>query len=107
MKWSLQANDELREQGQATARWQVVDPKPRDGWIKLFDLTTHQDQYKPQSDINEAIVDGRLVLCRNRAPRISAAAQNDPKLDRKLATARASVQRIEALQKKYQVCGFR
>lgn len=103
MMRALMINDELRERGQATARWQVVDPKPRDGWIRLFDREIHQDQYKSLSAINDAIVDGRLVLCRSHAPRISVAAQNDPKLDRKLATARASVQRVEALQKRYQV----
>jgi putative transposase len=99
----LLINDELRERGQMNARWQVIDPKPRDGWIKLYDRESHQEQYKPLSEINEAVVDGRLVLCRNHAPRLSVASQSNTKLDQQLANALAHVRRVESLQTKYKI----
>ncbi|SFT97647.1 DDE-type integrase/transposase/recombinase [Paraburkholderia aspalathi] len=103
MKRSLLHNDELREQGKETARWQVVDPTPRDGWIKVFDRETHQEAYKALSEISDGIADDRLVLVRHRAPRVSAAAQDDPELDKELQAAQACLRKVEQTQKKYGV----
>lgn len=103
MRRSLRHNDELREQGHETARWQVIDPTPRDGWIKVFDRKEHQETYKPLSEIHDAIVDGRLALDRRGAPRVSAAAQADPALDTELQLAQACLRKVEQIQKKYKV----
>ncbi|WP_446325866.1 hypothetical protein ACRHQ6_27345 [Burkholderia pseudomallei] len=100
---SLLRNDELREQGQEAARWQVIDPTPRDGWVKVFDRESHQDTYKALSEIRDAIVDGRLVLVRHGAPRVSAAAQDAPRLDTELQLAQASLRKVEQIQKKYRI----
>ncbi|MFT4063327.1 hypothetical protein [Paraburkholderia sp.] len=103
MKRSLLHNDELREQGQGTARWQVIDPTPRDGYVKVFDRESHQETYKALSEIADAIVDGRLVLVRRGAPLVSAAAQNDPELDEELQLAQACLREVEQIEKKYGV----
>jgi putative transposase len=103
VKRSLLHNDELREQGQETARWQVIDPTPRDGYVKVFDRESHQETYKALSEIADAIVDGRLVLVRRGAPRVSAAAQNDPRLDEELQLAQACLREVEQIEKKYGV----
>ncbi|CAJ3214479.1 hypothetical protein [Burkholderia pseudomallei] len=101
MKRSLLRDDELREQGQETARWQVIDPTPRDGWVKVFDRDKHQDTYRALSEIRDGIADGRLVLLRRGAPRVSAAAQDDPRLDEAFQMAQACLRKVEQIQKKY------
>ncbi|MGF6465122.1 Mu transposase C-terminal domain-containing protein [Paraburkholderia youngii] len=103
MKRSLLHNDELRELGQETARWQVIDPTPRDGYVKVFDRESHQETYHALSEIADGIVDGRLVLVRRGAPRVSAAAQNDPELDDELQLAQACLREVEQIEKKYGV----
>lgn len=103
MRRSLMLNDALREPGKDEALWQVVDATPRDGWIKLFNFHTHQEEYQSLSDINDALVNGRLALHRPSAPRVSVAAHNDPKLDESLQTALAHVRLIENFQRKYHV----
>lgn len=103
MTHALRYNDELCERGREAARWQVVDPVPRDGWIKLFDKKMHEEKFEALANINEAIVDGKLVLARKQAPRVSVPAQHDPRLDEALAQVMAQVRLVEQLQKKYQV----
>jgi putative transposase len=103
VKRALLRNDELREQGQETARWQVIDPTPRDGYVKVFDRVSHQEMYKAISEIADAIVDGRLVLVRQGAPRVSAAAQNDSRLDEQLKMAQACLHKVEQIERRYGV----
>ncbi|CDW93424.1 MULTISPECIES: DDE-type integrase/transposase/recombinase [unclassified Thiomonas] len=103
MTRALRYRDELCERGRDAARWQVVDPEPRDGWIKLFDKETHQEEYKPLSDINDAIVAGSLTLARKNAPRVSVPAQHDPTLDNAIAQVMEHIRLVEGLKEKYKV----
>jgi putative transposase len=100
MTGGLLPNDELFEPGRSQARWQVVDPRPRCGRIKLFDCQERQEQYKDLVEINEAVVTGGLVLRRQGAGRVSAAAQNDPQLDERLRRAIRVLARAQALQRR-------
>lgn len=103
MTHALRYGDELCERGRDASRWQIVDPVPRDGWIKLFDKETHQEGYKALSDINDAIVAGILMLARKNGPRVSVPAQHDPTLDMAIAQVMEHVSQVERLKKKYQV----
>lgn len=97
----LLPNDELSLRGQSTARWQVIDPRPRCGRIKLFDCESHQEHYKEFSEVNDAIISGELFVRRENAPKFSAAAQNDPELDKQIQRAHRALREVEAVQKKY------
>ncbi len=95
---ALRAGDELREPGSETARWQVVDPIPRKGRVKVFDSQAYADVYKPFAEINAAISSGSLVLKRPKAPRVSLAAQLDPVLQSDLARLQRHLAQVQALQ---------
>lgn len=101
MTRALRYNDELRESGSEKARWRVVEPMPLDGCVKLFDREKRIEEVRELSDINDDIVDGKLILSRKDAPKISAAAQDDPKLDHAIQQVMTHVRVIEELQKKH------
>jgi len=103
MKRSLLHGDELREQGQESARWQVIDPTLRDGYVKVFDRKSHQETYRAFSEIADDIAAGRLTLVRRGAPRVSAASQSDPRLDEELQLAQVCLREVEQIEKKYGV----
>lgn len=100
---SLLINDELTSRSGKSTRWQVIDPVARDGYIKLFDRETHSEVYKPLDEIKTKIVSGELSVKRLDIPRISAAAQANPKLDEQIASALSYLRQIEQVRKKYRV----
>ena len=84
---TLRPNDELFSPALAAVQWEVLDPRPRKGTLKVFDCVSLCDKYISYEEINSAIVSGELVLRRAGAPLHSAAAQNDPELDARLSAA--------------------
>ena len=103
MNKSLRKDDVLRVPGEDGARWSVIDPKPRDGWIKIFDYEEHKETYQPINSINQLIVAGKVVLDRKFAPAISPAEQNDPILEEKLGRAMEQINIIEKIQKNFKL----
>lgn len=100
MTRTLMYNDELREKGSEKTRWRVVESKLCDGYIKLFDREKHAEEFVLLSAINDDIIDGKLSLLRKNAPKLTAAAQDDPKLDQAIQCVMAHVRFLEDLQKK-------
>ena len=98
MTRALRYNDELRELGSEKARWRLVELMPRDGCVKMFDREKLVEVVKALPAINKDIVDGKLILLRKDAPRLSAAAQNDPKLDKAIESAMYFIRGIEELR---------
>ncbi|AWB34740.1 Mu transposase C-terminal domain-containing protein [Orrella marina] len=103
MNRTLRVNDAICPAGSDLVLYQVVDPHPRGGSIKLFNLDKHQEDYIAWADINQALVDGTLVLKRKNAPRVSPAEQDDPKFAEELRTAMEQVKSIKAIQRKFNV----
>jgi len=103
MSKRLLENDQLLAPGKEKPTWQVIDPKPRNGCIKLFDYEKNLDRYVELSTVNSAIVDGSLVLRRLGQPAVCAAAQNDPELGQIIGAAKAHVRTVQQIQKKYGV----
>lgn len=103
MSRTLRMNDTLCAPGNTNPLWQVVDPTPRGGSVKLFNFEKHQEEYHPVAEINDALVNGRLVRRRKSAPLVGAAAQNDPALEERLRTAMKQVRAIEQLQRKLNI----
>jgi putative transposase len=96
---SLQMNDKLCAPGGGGARWEVVDTVVRDGRIRVFDCKKHQDTYKRLEDINDDVVNGRVVLERKSAPRVKLVSQNDPALQERLQVVMRQVREVEKLKK--------
>lgn len=103
MKRYLRYNDELRALGSEKARWRVVELLPREGCIKLFDRELLVEVVKKLSAINQDIVEGKLILEREGTPKLSVAAQNDPKLDNAIKQALYFVEVIKAIQQQHGV----
>ena len=101
MTRSLRYNDELRELGSEKARWRLVELMPRDGCVKLFDREKLIEVVKELTAINKDIVDGKLILLREDAPKLSAAAQNDPKLDKAIENAMSFIGVIKKLMNEH------
>ena len=70
---NLAPNDELFVPGKQTPKSLVIDPRLRDGHVKLFDCDTHQERYVAFAELNAALVAGDLVLRRRDSPMVSAA----------------------------------
>lgn len=103
MKRYLRYNDQLRELESDSARWRVIEILPIEGCIKLFDRELFVEVVKKLSDINQDVVDGKLLLQRDGAPKLTAAAQNDPKLDNAIKQALHFVEVIKSLQDQYDI----
>ena len=99
MSHRLVANDELFQTGSHLPRWQVLDPRPRYGRIKLFDCAEHLEKYKEVAEINDALVAGQLVLRRQGAAPVSVAAQDNPQLDERLHAALRALSQVQHLQR--------
>lgn len=97
MTRALFANDELMEPGLERARWQVMDPRPRDGCIKLFDRESHQDKYELFEDINQALVEGRLVLVRKGTLSTTVPLKSNTELDESMQRAIRLVATLKGL----------
>lgn len=102
---TLLINDELRERGAKTARWRVVDPVVRDGFVKLFDREKHIEEHALFERLNAQIGEEELVLLRDAAPRLSPAVQADPKLDARLQAASECLLKVLDIQRKRN-CSF-
>lgn len=100
MTHSLRPDDELFSPATATVKWQVIDPRPRKGLLKVFECDALCDKYVSFEEINSAIVSGELVLKRAGTPLHSAAAQDDPELDARLSAAEGALRDIAHLQRK-------
>lgn len=103
MTRSLRYQDELREHGHEHARWRVVEFMPKEGCVKLFDRELLTEVVRKLPVINKDIVDGRLHLLREGAPKKSAAVQSDPSLDMANKRALSLVGVIQSLQKQHSV----
>jgi putative transposase len=103
MTRSLLSNDDLLETGAEKARWQVLDGRPRDGLVKLFDRGTKQDVYRPFVEISLAVADGSIKVLRRGLPLIGAPRQPDPELTSCLTKAMEALRHVKAAQAKYRV----
>jgi putative transposase len=103
MNHGLRVNDRLRTPESSEPHWEVVDPIPRRGYVKVFDLEKHREEFRKFSEINDAIIDGALILERVRAPRVTPAAQDDPELERCTKQAMDHLARVEEIRKRDQV----
>lgn len=103
MTRTLRSNDELCEPGVEVARWRVVEPRPIDGFIKLFDRDNRVEEFRLMGAINNDIIDGKLILRRKDAPKITVVAQNDPDLDKSIQHAMSQIRLVEKIQRKHGV----
>lgn len=99
----LKVNDRLREAGTKEPQWEVVDPLPRRGWIRLFDLEKHKEEFRHFDEINGAISQGKWILERDGAPTVSPAAQDDPELERCTKEAMDHLALVEEIKKREKV----
>ena len=103
MMRTLLPNDELFEPGRNEARWQVLDPRPRFGRIKVLDCSEFQEQYKALAEINTAVISGELVVRRQGAGRVSVAAQDDSELDERTQLALRTLDKVQGLQRQFRL----
>ncbi|MGF6727757.1 putative transposase [Paraburkholderia sp. GAS41] len=80
MNRALLLHDRLAPPRNHTAYWEVIDPTPRGGYIKVFDAEKREDRYEKLADIHTGIYAGKLTVLRVGKPRFSLAAQPEDKV---------------------------
>lgn len=100
MNRALLLHDRLAPPGNHDAYLEVLDPNPRSGCIKVFDVTERKDRYVVMADIIADIHGGKLTVLRAGKPRFSHAAQPDDKaLHERSRVINEAIRRIQAIQK--------
>ncbi|MGF6596308.1 putative transposase [Paraburkholderia sp. GAS448] len=100
MNRALLLHDRLAPPRNHNAYLEVLDPNPRGGCIKVFDVAERKDRYVEMTDILADIHDGKLAVLRAGKPRFSLAAQPDDKaLHERSRLIREALRRIQAIQK--------
>lgn len=79
MTRTLLQHDRLAPPKNHDAYLEVLDPNPRGGCIKVFDVEKREDRYIEMADIHADIYAGKLTVLRAGKPRFSHAAQPDDK----------------------------
>lgn len=96
----LLRRDEFVAVGEQSPRWVVLDPKPVEGQVWMFNCVTKTNEYKPLGELVAAVVNGELLHKQANMPRISVAAQADPRVQHATAQALEALQRIDAIKSK-------
>lgn len=100
MTHTLLLHDRLAPPKNHDAYVEVLDPRPRDGCIKVFDVALRADRYVELARLKDELYAGKLTLMRVGKPRLSLAAQpDDAALHEKIRLIRAAMRRIHEVQK--------
>lgn len=100
MMHTLFLNDRLAPPMNHDAYLEVLDPRPRDGCVKVFDAAKREDRYVEVATLTADLYAGKLTLLRAGKPRFSQAAQHsDTKLHDKIHVIKEAMQRIRDFQK--------
>lgn len=100
MSRGLLPNDELSRPGEVNPRWQVLDPIPIRGHVRLFNCGTNAEEYVALSTLNQDIISGALVIHNARRPSVTVAAQNDQQLAARIQCVHAVLRDIDATSTK-------
>ena len=83
---------------------EVLDPRPRDGCIKVFDATKRIDRYVEVAVLQDELHSGKLTLLRAGKPRVSQAMQyQDADLHKKVLFIKDVMRRIRTYQRRLEV----
>ncbi|MCD5329368.1 Mu transposase C-terminal domain-containing protein [Chromobacterium piscinae] len=100
MMHTLFQNDRLAPPMNLDAYLEVLDPRPRDGCVKVFDAAKRADRYVEVATLTADLYAGKLTLLRAGKPRFSQAAQHsDTKLHNKIHVIKEAMRRIRGIQK--------
>jgi putative transposase len=100
MTRTLLLHDRLAPPGNHDAYLEVLDPKPRDGHIKVFDADKLEDRYVSVASVLGDLDVGKLTVLRSGKPRFSHAAQpDDAALHERNRFLVDVMHRIKAIQK--------
>ncbi len=100
MNRALLLHDRLAPPRNHDAYLEVLDPNPRGGCVKVFDVAERKDRYVEMADILADIHAGKLTVLRAGKPRFSHAAQtNDKALHERSHFIQETIRRIQAIQK--------
>lgn len=72
---TLRLHDKVASLLKPDAYLEVLDAKPKKGWIKVFDAEKHEERYVEALKLQSEIHDGLLTVLRPGRPRASLAAQ--------------------------------
>ena len=96
---TLLLHDRLASPTNAAAYVEVIDPRPRDGHIKVFDSAARADRYIELKKRAEELYVGKLVLFRAGKPRVSLVEQHDDiALHERTRFIRTALKRIHELE---------
>ncbi|MDR5794520.1 integrase [Caballeronia sp. LZ008] len=100
MTRTLLLHDRLAPPGNHDAYLEILDPKPRDGHVKVFDADKLEDRYVSVTTVLSDLDVGKLTLLRSGKPRFSHAAQpDDAALHERNRFLLDVMQRIKSIQK--------
>ncbi|MNU49555.1 Integrase core domain protein [compost metagenome] len=101
MTHTLLLNDRLAPPKNHEAYLEVLDPRPRDGCVKVFDASLREDRYVELATLTAELYTGKLRLLRAGKPRFSLAAQyDDAQLRDAIHFIREVMQRVGDLQRR-------
>jgi putative transposase len=104
MTHTLLLHDRLAPPKNHNAYLEVLDPRPRDGCVKVFDVAKRADRYVEVATLTADLYTGKLTLLRPGKPRVSLAAQyQDTELHERVLFIKAAMRRIRDLQKRLDV----
>jgi putative transposase len=99
MNRTVLLRDRFAPAGNPAAYFEVLDPHPREGLIKVFDAGSRQDKYVEAAKILADVHTGKLTVLREGKPRYSLAAQPDSEdLVERLGFVRMTMRRIHDIQ---------
>ena len=103
---TLRLNDKIASASTPDAYLEVLDPKPKNGCIKVFDAVQCKEHYVEVSKLQSAIHEGALTIFRPGRPRASLAAQaTDEVLIEQNSNIRKIMRDISDIQRHFR-CSF-
>lgn len=104
MTHTLLLHDRLAPPKNHDAFLEVLDPRPRNGCIKVFDATKRMDRYVEVALLTDELYAGKLALLRAGKPRLSQAMQyQDENLHKRVLFIKDAMRRIRGYQKRLEV----
>jgi putative transposase len=104
MTHTLLLHDRLAPPKNHDAYLEVLDPRPRNGCIKVFDSEKRMDRYAEVAALTDQIHSGKLTLLRAGKPRVGQALQyQDAGLHKKVLFIKDAMRRIRGYQKRLEV----
>ncbi|MGC3962659.1 MAG: Mu transposase C-terminal domain-containing protein [Rhodocyclaceae bacterium] len=103
MTHTLLLHDRLAPPKNHDAFLEVLDPRPRNGCIKVFDATKRMDRYVEVAALTDELYAGKLTLLRAGKPRLSQAMQKDENLHKRVLFIKDAMRRIRDYQKRLEV----